>query len=156
VFAGALLCAALSGCGSAPGDGPQLPPAIYAGPITSPVRYDNAGIVLEVPATTTVGVTWSQAYENCRTGEAVCDTSHSPTISLARATTLASGEAGADGSITPAVNDQLVYVIAWNDAICPAPAGPAHNTENAGPCQIVDLIDAASGRVLFSVHGADL
>jgi len=152
--AGVVLVSALAACGPPAGPGQQsLPPTVYGGPITSTIRYENANVVLDVPTTAATGVSWLQAYDNCRTGEAVCDLSRSPTIVLASATTLTSGEAQADGSIRPAVENQLVYVIAWMGVSCPAPAGPARTYDSGQSCQIVNLVDARTGRVLYTFQG---
>jgi hypothetical protein len=153
-LAGVVLVGALAGCGPSAGQTQSLPPAVYGGPVTTKIQYENAGIVLDVPNTTATGVSWLQAYDNCRTGDAVCDLTRSPTILLASATTLNSGDIQADGSIRPGVENQLVYVIGWSGVACPAPAGPAHSESESVACQIVNLIDAQTGRVLYSVQGA--
>jgi hypothetical protein len=151
-LAGVMLVGALAGCGSSAGSQP-LPPAVYGGPVTTEISFDDGDIVLDVPYTTVTGVTWLQAYDNCRPGEAVCDLTRSPQILLASATTLTTGQIEADGSIRPAVKNQLVYVIGWTDVDCPAPAGPAPSSSESVSCQIVNLIDAQTGRVLYAVEG---
>src|SRR5262245_27563789 len=152
-LAGVVLVGTLAGCGSSAGQAQTLPPAVYGGPVTTRIGYDNGGIVLDVPYTTVTAVSWLQAYDNCRTGEAVCDLTRSPQILLASATTLTSGQIQADGSIRPAVENQLVYVIGWTDVSCPVLAGPAPSPYDSGTCQIVNLIDAQTGRVLYAVQG---
>jgi hypothetical protein len=64
-------------------------------------------------------------------------------------------------SLTPLVKDTLVYVLLWTDVPC-QPAGPAPSPgSTAAPrpdvtCTLVDLIDAGTGEVLYSVQGPDI
>src|SRR5262245_37958886 len=158
-------CAIAAGCAaprSAP-SGPVLPQATYTGPLTAPAAYDNGSITLAVPSSTRrAAVSWSDAYVvNCRSGDAVCDLSQGPTIVLAEATVTGAGQAQPDGSLTPLVKDALVYVLKWTDVPC-SPVGPARSPGDSavprpdGTCTLIDLIDAGTGKVLYSVQGPDI
>ena len=157
-------CVVLAGCAKPVSTGADHsnPSAIYTGPITESIVYRNAGITLEVPSSTEVGVGWSEAYlSNCKSGDAICALDQQPTIMLAEATVEGTGEAQPDGSIKPLVKNTLAYVILYDDVPC-APSGPgrADGASTSAPtivlCKILNLIDANSGKVLFSVQGPSL
>jgi hypothetical protein len=148
----------LSGCGIGRAGAqpkPDLPPARYMGAITEPVLY--TGVVLEPPTTTQVGVSWTQAYANCLTGDAVCDARTGPTISLARATVSGVGEALPDGSVDLLLNERLVYVLTWTGVPC-LPVGPPgrHPSPTAVPCTLLNFVDASTGDVVHSMQGPSL
>jgi hypothetical protein len=149
----------LSGCGvghtGAQPTSATLPPARYVGAIAEPILY--TGVVLEPPATTQVGVSWTQAYANCLTGDAICDAGAGPTISLARATVSGVGEALPDGSIDLLLNERLVYVLTWTGVPC-LPVGPAARrpVPTALPCTVLNFVDANTGAVVHSIQGPSL
>ena len=159
------VCGVMAGC-AGPAytpSGPVLPQATYAGPLTAPAAYDHGSVMLAVPSSTRrAAISWSDAYAvNCRSGEAVCDLSRGPTIVLASATVTGAGQAREDGSLEPLVTDALVYVLTWTDVPC-GPVGPAPSPgSTAAPrpdaaCTLIDLIDAGTGRVLYSMQGPDI
>jgi hypothetical protein len=159
------LCIALAGCAQVvPGSpGTTTPRAAYLGPIPSDVTYDNAGVTLKVPpANSRPTASWADAYTtNCATGDAICDPTQSPTIYLATATTPSAGDTQPDGSIKPLLQDTLVYVIQWTDVPCTpvgpaAPEGAAASTPTTYSCTILNLVDAETGKVLYSVQGPNL
>ena len=158
-------CAAVAGCGvpAAAIRGPVLPAANYAGSLTTTVVYDHGGITLAPPSrTATATVSWSDAYvTNCMSGDAICDLDRGPTIVLADATVTSAGQAQPDGSVAPLVKDTLVYVLTWTDVAC-RPAGPMPSpgstprTGSDDSCTVVNLVDAGTGKVLYSVQGPDI
>lgn len=158
-------CAVVSGCGvpAAAIRGPVLPVATYAGPLTTTVVYDHGGIALGPPSgTRSAAVSWSEAYTtNCMSGDAICDIDKGPTIVLAVATVTGAGQAQPDGSLTPLVKDTLVYVLTWTDVSCrasgpvPSPGGTADPRPDDS-CTVVNLVDAGTGKVLYSVQGPDI
>ncbi len=153
----------LSGCAASAVSSPEssLPAATYLGPITTKIEYENAGIVLDVPSSVDVGMSWSYAYARNCPGEAICHLDRSPTIVLAEATSPNPTEMQADGSSKPLMQDTLVYVIKWTGVPC-VPVGPPMVDEPGGSppaiysCTTLNLIDAVSGTVLFSVEGTNL
>ena len=158
-------CAVVAGC-AAPAAAipePVLPPASYAGPLTTTVVYDHGGITLAAPSRArAAAVSWADAYEaNCRSGDAICDLGQSPTIYLAEATVTSAGQIQDDGSLAPLMRDTLVYVLTWTNVPCTA-AGPIPSpgsTAGAPPasaCTLINLIDAGTGKVLYSVQGTDI
>lgn len=160
-----LATAALAACGSRSsvqpgqsGTGPVvLHSAAYSGPITTAVRYENSGISLTVPTANESGLattSWSDAYANCMTGAAVCDTTSAPTITLADATVDKAGTAAADGSIIPLMTNALVYVVSWTGVPCAPIGGPPGSTpqKQLDSCTLLNLVDAKSGDVLYSVR----
>jgi hypothetical protein len=158
-------CGVLTGCGvpAAAIRGPVLPVATYAGALTTTVVYDHGGITLAPPNKAgTAMVSWSDAYiTNCLSGDAICDLDQGPTIVLAEATVTSAGQAQPDGSLAPLVKDTLVYGLTWTDVPCSA-AGPVPSpgsSPRAAPddsCTVVNLVDAGTGKVLYSVQGPDI
>jgi hypothetical protein len=142
---------------------PVLPAASYTGPLTTTVVYDHGGITLTAPSGASApAVSWADAYTaNCKSGDAICDLSQSPTIYLANATVTRSGQLQKDGSLEPLMIDKLVYVLKWTNAPC-TQAGPVPSPgSKAGPrpndsCTLINLIDAGTGKVLYSVEGANI
>jgi hypothetical protein len=100
----------------------EFPTADYRGPITQPAYLQQAGIEMTVP-TGEPAVTWKQAYENCQTGDAVCDVTATPIVTLATVTTKDAGEAGEGGKIVPLMDRTLAYVITQEGVGC-SPVGP--------------------------------
>jgi hypothetical protein len=157
--------AGLAGC-AAPAAAvpePALPAANYAGPLTATTTYDKGTIALSAPAPTrTAAVSWSDAYTvNCRSGDAICDLNQSPTIVLAVATVNGAGQMQKDGSIAPLAKDTLVYVIRWTNVPCQpvgpvAPAGAKAPSPSVWSCTLVNLVDAGSGKVLYTIEGPDM
>jgi hypothetical protein len=131
--------------------------------LTAPAAYGDGTIMLAVPAPNRkAAVSWSDAYTvNCGSGEAVCDLSKGPTIVFAEATVTGAGQAQPDGSLEPLVNDALVYVLRWTNVAC-SPVGPAPSPGStaaprpAAACTLINLIDAGTGKVLYSLQGPDL
>jgi hypothetical protein len=141
---------------------PHLPAATYAGPLTTTVEYDHGGITLTAPSKATAAVSWADAYTTgCTTGAAICGLDQSPTIFLANATVTSAGRAQSDGRLTPLLANTLVYVLRWTNVPC-SPAGPPPSPGSTadprpdGSCTVIDLIDAGTGRVLYSVEGPDI
>jgi hypothetical protein len=161
------MCVAIGGCAMSTGATaePQSawPAATYAGPIKSRIVYEEAGITLEVPSfEQTFGVTWSESYyvRNCITGDAICDSSKSPTIVLAEATSPFPAEERPDGTLKPLLRDTLVYVVTFADTRCVAvgPYRPGHESATRAAvrsCTVLNLIDATTGKVLFSSSFTD-
>jgi hypothetical protein len=147
-----------SGQSGQPSTGPViLHAATYSGPITTAVRYDNSGITLTVPAADAAALattSWSDAYANCLSGAAICDTTSAPTITLANATVDKAGTAAADGSLIPLVTNALVYVVSWTGVPCAPTGGPPGATpaKELDSCTLLNLVDAKSGDVLYSVE----
>ena len=143
----------------ASGSSPTAPPsATYTGPISAPIKYQNAGITLEPPGSSVQPkASWSDAYtKGCSSGDAICSTSSGPTISLALATSPQAGQANTDGSINPLMNKTLVYVITWTGVTCVRAGGPPEPPGAAvaiDSCTLLNFIDANSGTVLYSVSG---
>jgi len=139
----------------------SLPAAKYLGPIRQPIAYAKAGISLKPPGAVNPAASWADAYDNCRTGDAVCDTNSPPNIALALATAEQAGEAAPDGSIVPLMKDTLVYVLTWIGIPCvpksgPPPAPDISDSTSASAtysCTLLNFIDASSGKVLYSTEG---
>jgi hypothetical protein len=163
----ALATVVLAACGSRSvqsgsgqsGNGPViLHAATYDGPIKTAVRYDNSGISLTVPTAAVAALattSWSDAYANCLSGAAICDTTSAPTITLANATVDKAGTAAADGSLIPLVTNALVYVVSWTGVPCAPTGGPPGSTATAqkpDSCTLLNLVDAKSGNVIYSVE----
>ena len=78
---------------------------------------------------------------------------------LALVNTHGSGRIASDGHVQPAIVDQLSYVMTWNTEACspvgaPPPSGSSPASV-ASVCRVVALVDANTGRNLFSYwHGA--
>lgn len=174
-LAAAVCVAGLVSCGQSPAPGtaalatptpsaavPSLPAATYVGELTTPRTYREAGISLDVPAVSGTLVPWSKAYESCLSGDAICSPDSGPSIALASAKVSNSGTQRTDGSITPLVDGRLVYVLTWTDKQCVPKGGPPliANAASASPqtfkCTLLDLVDAHTGAVLFSVEGNQL
>lgn len=164
----------------------SYPTAEYRGPITQPAYLQQAGIEMTVP-TGSPAVTWKQAYQACQTGDAVCDVTATPIITLAAVTARDAGEAGVGGTIVPLMDKTLAYVITQMGVTC-APVGPppgaSGGTSPVGPpppgsstessadrmpetagqrsspgsmsCTVINFVDAATGKVLYSVQGPNL
>jgi hypothetical protein len=101
-------------------------------------------------------ISWQSALAACDSGDAVCDTHSTGTVTLAKATVTGSGTAKPDGSIAPIVNNRMVYAITFTGVPCvPAgrPAGsPASKSPTPQSCTIVNLVDTHNGAVLFSAE----
>jgi len=160
-----VLGAAVAGCGGRPsvqaGAGPVvLGSATFAGPIKAPVRYPNSGITLTVPAANAAAqatASWSDAYANCMSGAAICDATKPPTIALATATVDKAGTEGVNGSVVPLLNDTLVYVLSWIGVPCSPVGGPpgANSSAQKFSCTLLNLVDAKSGKVLYTVESPE-
>lgn len=139
-----------------------LPAAKYEGAISAPASYPNEHISLEPPGSATPATGWSKAYETCSTGDAICDTSQSPTISLAKASDPDVGIKDSSGQVTkPILNDTLVWLIKYTAVPC-APVGPplTSSPPAAQPrtytCTVLNFISAQDGAVLYSVQSPQL
>ena len=127
---------------------------LVAEPIITRIEYENAGIILDVPSSVNVGVSWSYAYASNCPGEAVCQLDRGPTIVLAEATSTSPAELQGDGSLKPLMQNTLVYVFKWTEVPC-VPVGPAMvDGRSASPpaiysCTALTFVDALSGTVLF-------
>lgn len=133
------------------------PGGIYLGPVKSAVDYRQSGVTLSPPGDVTPKISWETAYETCTTGASVCLPGAGPTITLALATSSAAGTAQSDGSITPLMNNALVYVLTWTNEPCipkggpPRPSGAASPTPQ--PCTLLAFVDANSGAALYGSEG---
>lgn len=131
---------------------PTYRSAEYTGDLTAPIVLAGTGITLAPPvqATAPLAIDWSQAFQTCTTGDALCDPSLTPNVYLAVATKPDSGMIG-----------QLVWVIDYSGSKC-VPYGhtpalsssmaPAPLPARAYACRLVNLIDSATGKVLWSVR----
>lgn len=130
----------------------------YMGQIPSAVSYGgDTGITLAVPPDeASPAVSWQSAVSNCST----CVTDAPVSVSLALATELQAGQANSNGSITPVMDQTLVYVLSQSGLTCSA-AGPAgtpssSSTSESYACVRFRFVDAHSGKDLYAVDGADL
>jgi len=125
----------------------------YAGPLEATVRYENSGISLTAP-TAQAATSWTDAYANCLSGAAICDATSPPTISLANATVDKAGTAGPNGSLVPLLSNTLVYVLSWTGVPCAPAGGPpgSKSTTQKFSCTLLNLVDAKSGKVLYTVE----
>lgn len=135
-----------------------LPNATYTGPIGKASTMSAAGVTLDVP-TAQAKISWEQAYVTCKSGDAVCDTKSPAVISLASATSPATGQiSGTDSSIVPLMKQTLVYVITQVGVPCspnlpPAVPSAEPTTPPIYSCTFVNFIDATNGKVLYSTQG---
>lgn len=137
----------------------DLPPATYAGPITSPTYYPGAGIELSPPTKTAGVIAWADVYDKCSTGDALCYTGSGPKIWLANATIKDAGTARKDGTITPLLSNTLVYVMSWTGVPCTRLGGPPSRSTPSAPrtgarCTILNLISSQTGSVVYSTEGS--
>ena len=131
--------------------------AVSSGALTAPVDYKT--LTLAVPSQADIAsaatLAPSAALNVCAANAYTCPTdSGTATIQLARASTDSGGTLNADGSVTRAINNRLVYVLTWANANCPAhggavqPEGAVVAPPVARTCTAVVLVDAASGKGL--------
>ena len=148
--------------GSTSSPGPTvtpLPPnATYTGPILDPATVAAADVILDLPAARPK-TSWQQAYDTCKSGDAVCDPKAAAVISLASATSPNTGQmSSTNSSIVPLMKRTLVYVITQVGVPC-APSGPPPgpgtkaSTAPVYSCTFVNFVDAANGKVLYSTNG---
>lgn len=106
-------------------------------------------------------MSWEQAYQNCQTGDGICDSTHTPVITLASVTAKNAGQMGEGDAIIPVMDKTLAYVFTQTGLKCvPAgpsrPSGAAPGTVIEQSCTLVNFVDATTGKVLYSVSGPDL
>lgn len=140
----------------------DLPAATYIGSIKRDINYSGQGITLNIPlASDTPTTSWTAAYANCLTGDAVCQVGVAPVISLALVTTKNAGEHQPDGSTKPLLNNTLAYVLQWSNEPCvPTGGPPVQGTNSPAPrptssCTVLNFVDADSSKVVYSVEGPD-
>lgn len=131
--------------------------ADYVGAITHDYSDPETGMSLIVPpADATPTVTWQQAVAVCFSGAGMCDRAAGTIrVSMAVGYSPQSGEALPDGSIKPAMNHDLVYVIAQPLGRC-APAGPPGTgtpPSTYRSCTALSFINADTGKAATSVSG---
>jgi hypothetical protein len=138
----------------------------YWGPITGP--YNGEGLHLVPPASgVTPRVTWQDAARPCSrsTGTNNCAAQTIPEdVFLAVGTDTNSGQIGPGGSITPALDNTLIYVIAETFSCASPPGGasgpgtttPTTTTPRVYSCVLFDFVDADTGRGLLGMEGPQL
>ncbi len=130
--------------------------ASYVGPIPRAVSYGDTGITLALPPNgANPSVSWQSAISNCST----CAAGAPVSVSFAVATELQAGQANPDGSITPVMDETLVYVLSQSGLKCRAagPSGaPSSSTGESSTCVRLSFVDAQSGKDVYAVDGADL
>jgi hypothetical protein len=135
-------------------------PAKYLGALRAAYTYPSSSISLRPPLTQQPTVRPVDVYPGlCMSGAAVCDTSSAPTITLALATIADAGTQNPDGTLTPLVNNALVYVITWDRVSC-APVGgiakssaPATHIATTMTCRLVNFVDATTGKFVYATEG---
>lgn len=131
----------------------------YLGRVTSIQRLDGGDIVVSPPtASQTPKASWQTAFGVCSDGTGVCVDSSLPVISVGDVITKATGDAGANGTIIPLVNNSLTYILRWDNVVCPPSAGPTElnsdsTTAEKKTCTLIDLVDAESGKYVFAFEG---
>ncbi len=154
----AVLMISVAGCSSGSGEH-DYPPGDYRGPITEHVSLKQVDIEMDVP-TGKPAVSWEQAYQNCQTGDGICDSSHPPVITLASVTAKNAGQMGEGDTIIPVMDKTLAYVVTQTGLKC-LPVGPARpsgavpSAPVAESCTLVNFIDAKTGTVLYSASWSD-
>lgn len=136
-----------------------LAPATFVGPLKQELRYSNAGFDLRPPGAQTASATWTQAYDTCLTGDAICDPALAPTIALALVTDPNSGQTQPDGSTTLLLDYTLSYVITYVGVPCRPTGGsdPISSANTVGAalvtCTVLNFVSAADARVIYSFQG---
>jgi len=132
----------------------------YSGRLATPKSYKDISLTLEVPSSKDVAtLPWAAAFSTCAGGGAMCFAGTPVGISLAKATDLNTGSANADGSISPALNKTLVYLLKQSNIACRPTGGPAGLTTTsvaASVCTVLNFVDANTGKVLFIVESPGL
>jgi hypothetical protein len=134
----------------------QRPPLKDDGRLSAEVKYQS-GITLRPPQPIDrARVTPQDAYRSL-CGSSLCASEVSATIVLARVTDLNSGTAEPDGSIKPAMDGRLVYVLRFDGEKC-VPAGviPGQPGPTPVPCSTADFIDAGTGKFIYAESGRNL
>lgn len=129
--------------------------AAYVGLIPRAVSYGgDTGIRLAVPPTgASPSVSWQAAASTCST----CGAGAPLSVSLALATELQAGQANPDGSITPVMDNTLVYVLSQSLRCSAAgPSGATPAVSGTYPCVRLSFVDARSGKAWYAVDGPDL
>ena len=143
--------------GEAPGRHASLPPPASSGRLRTPQHLANAGIDLAVPpSSASPSLSAAQALALCSTGDPICVPGKAPTIQLAVATVYGSGRATSSGPLVPSIVDVLAYVMTWTGVPClPAGGVPGASPAPVQSCTVISLIDAGSGKVLYSYQGTN-
>jgi hypothetical protein len=135
----------------------------YLGPIPHSEYDPNTGVSLSVPlGAEQHGIPWQTAAANCFTREGICNRWEGAVrISLAVGYYPNSGQMKADGSIDPAMNHVLVYVLAQKMGPCSPVGGRPSAATTAEPktypsCTALSFIDAHDGRGLAAMSGPAL
>lgn len=134
--------------------------AQYDGAVTQEVNYPGINIDLLPPAPGVAPATsWERAANLCVTPNqrVVCgDYQVAPHVNLATVTTDDGAKINADGSLTPTIDHELMYVLTWVQP-CGAPvAGPEVPSGVSPPsavgktCTFLTLIDATSGQYVLA------
>lgn len=132
----------------------------YLGAITAPEAFTRSGIVLSVPDSASVPIVGLSAVDvSCASGEAIC-ASGAAAVTLARATSKLAGTASESGILEPLMKDTLVYVVRWTGVPCAPTGGPARSTSGTSglttTCELVDFLDAQTGKVLYAIEATSL
>jgi hypothetical protein len=119
----------------------------YLGPPTSLTSYADGFFQLQPPGNARPSITWQQAFAACKGREATCGSRSGPDITLGLVSLPRSG------AVAP---NTLAYLLIWRDERCPLPAGPAPvaTATSAKSCEMITVIDAHTGRSLFTEEGA--
>ncbi len=119
--------------------------ARYDGPLTTRVRHDPPGLVLDPPpAGARPDVTWSDAYAHCFGPGAVCVPTGDAEVGLAVVT----GPADAVIGSRTIFDHTLAYVVTWDPGAC--------YVRDAEACRLVNLLTARqagkvpAGTVLYA------
>lgn len=159
----------LSACGRASAGGTSLtdpattpslahPRGTYLGPLTQPIDYHEAGVLLEPPGRIRPAVTPQGVDDRLASGEVGGPVGRAANICLALATTSGAGTIQPDGSIKPLLAKTLVYALTWTDVPC-ASSGPVRatpTTRRIESCTVVSLLDAETGAFAYGFSGSAL
>jgi hypothetical protein len=131
------------------------PTATYRGPITQPSNDSGTGVIRAVPPPADVpSGSWSSAAANCGTGAAICDSSAPISVWLALATDSQAGNDNPDGSITPVMENSLVYVLVQTPVACRknGPSGGPPTSVQIMSCISINYIDANTDSPLYATQ----
>lgn len=155
-------CAGVSNAGGHP-EKPQMASAVkWLGPVDGTIDYASAGITLTAAPKGVLeqSIPWESLLASCDTGDAICDTKVTPTVTMGLATSGQIGDITEDGKLAPLFESRPVYVMAFDDALCYRASGgkyiPDKEVQSAQiipECQMLNFYDASTGEVLFSSKG---
>lgn len=155
-FRGALVAVyalAMVACGPAAGHAG----AGAATRLAAPQSHQHGSIIFAPPAPSDAPAKTSQdALAACgdALGQLYCPTDHGPpAILLLRFTDKDMGRVNLDGSVQPTYVNVLAYVIVWHNV--PAVGLGKAPPSSSGGADYFDVVDANSGRGMFSFTGGD-